>query len=154
VAEIEIEDLVRYTARASVPERIALATEVAPGIPPVQGQYDALSRALSNLLLNAVEAVGDDGRIDVIAEPVQLGGAPAVRIAVRDSGPGISAEKLAGIWTPYVTEKPGGTGLGLAIVRQTVESHGGEVFASSTPGATEIGFAIPVNAGVPAIRGE
>jgi signal transduction histidine kinase len=77
-----------------------------------------------------------------------------VRISVRDSGPGIAPEKLGAIWHPYVTEKPGGTGLGLAIVRQTVEAHGGEVFAVSSPGKTEIGFVLPLNAGLPAITGE
>lgn len=151
VAEIDVGELVQYTARATVPERLTLETAIAPGLPRVRGQYDALSRALTNLLLNAVEAVGNSGTVAVSADAAHVGGAPGVRIAVRDSGPGIPAEKLAGIWTPYVTEKPGGTGLGLAIVRQTIESHGGEVFASSVPGATEIGFVIPVNAGTPAI---
>jgi signal transduction histidine kinase len=109
---------------------------------------------LSNVLLNAVDASGDRGNITVSVRPAVLRDASAVRISVRDSGTGIPAEKLAGIWEPYVTDKPGGTGLGLAIARQAVESHGGEVFAASAPGNTEIGFVIPMNAGLPAITGE
>jgi signal transduction histidine kinase len=123
-------------------------------VPCIRGHFDSLSRALSNVLLNAVEACDGRGTIVASIRVADLNGAPAVRIAIRDSGPGIPAEKLSAIWTPYVTHKAGGTGLGLAIARQSVEAHGGEVFATSTPGATEVGFVLPVNAGLPAITGE
>ena len=154
VADVDIAELARYTSRSSVPERYTLEIDVEPGLPAVRGQHDALARALSNVLLNAVEACGERGHITVSARAADAAGRPGIRISVRDSGPGIPAQKLAAIWTPYVTDKPGGTGLGLAIVRQTVEAHGGEVFASSAPGATEIGFVLPVNDGLPAITGE
>ena len=153
VADIDIADMVAYTARATVPERIQLKLDVAP-VPAVRGHYDMLSRTLANLLLNAVDACGDSGEITVSVLSAQVRGADGVRIAVRDTGHGIPAAKLETIWEPYVTDKAGGTGLGLAIARQSVEAHGGEVFASSQPGATEIGFAVPVNAGLPAITGE
>lgn len=152
-ADIDIGELVRYTARATVPERIALDIDV-DDAPSVRGVYDALSRALSNLLLNAVDACGESGHIRVTARAVELDGAPAVRIAVNDTGPGIAAERLDRMWEPYVTHKAGGTGLGLAIARQAVEAHGGRVFATSEPGRTEIGFIIPLNVGLPAITGE
>ena len=65
-------------------------------------------------------------------------------IAVRDSGCGIAPERMAKIWEPYVTNKPGGTGLGLAIARQTVLAHNGTVHASSSLGnGTEIRFTLP-----------
>ena len=68
-----------------------------------------------------------------------------VELRVRDTGAGIPAERLATIWQPYVTSKPGGTGLGLAIVRQTVLAHHGSVEASSTVGeGTEIVMALPI----------
>ena len=69
-----------------------------------------------------------------------------VELRVRDTGAGIPAERLATIWQPYVTSKPGGTGLGLAIVRQTVLAHHGLVEASSTEGeGTEIAIALPID---------
>lgn len=152
-ADIDIGELVSYAARSTVPENMTLDLEVQE-VPHVRGQYDALSRALINVLLNAVEACGGTGQITVAVKPDHVGEEPAVRISVCDSGPGIPEEKLATIWSPYVTHKPGGTGLGLAIARQSVEAHGGAVFATSKPGATDIGFVLPVNAGLPAITGE
>jgi signal transduction histidine kinase len=152
-SDVDITDLVTYTARATVPERLALSLDI-PARSMVRGNYDALSRALSNVLLNAVDACGDHGRIAVSVRTADVRGAPALRIAVRDSGAGIAPDRLATIWEPYITHKAGGTGLGLAIARQAVEAHGGDVFAASRPGETEIGFVLPVNAGLPAITGE
>ena len=106
------------------------------------------------MLLNAVDACGDGGRIVVGVSADTLRDGRAVRVSVHDNGPGIAPEKLPGIWEPYVTNKPGGTGLGLAIARQAVEAHGGEVFASSAPGNTVIGFVLPMNADLPVITGE
>ena len=79
-------------------------------------------------------------------DPVVRGGPgdDGIVISVRDSGCGIPADRLARIWEPYVTSKPGGTGLGLAIARQTVLAHNGTVYAYSTPGSgTEIRFTLP-----------
>jgi signal transduction histidine kinase len=71
-------------------------------------------------------------------------GDDGIIIAVRDSGCGIPAERLARIWEPYVTHKPGGTGLGLAIARQAVLAHNGTVHATSVVGdGTEIRFTLP-----------
>jgi signal transduction histidine kinase len=152
-AEIDVAELVTYTARAVVPDRMKLELDL-PTLPRICGHYDSLSRALTNVLLNAVEACEGSGMVHVSVTTTTLGGQGAVRISVRDSGPGIPSEKLATIWSPYVTHKAGGTGLGLAIARQSVEAHGGEVFATSQPGSTEVGFVLPVNAGLPAISGE
>jgi signal transduction histidine kinase len=101
---------------------------------------------LSNVLLNAVDASGQNGRITVKASGAKLGGRDAVRISVTDEGKGIAAETLGTIWEPYVTNKPGGTGLGLAIARQAIWAHDGTVNATSTLGkGTEIQFTIPAD---------
>jgi len=147
-AEIDVEEMVRYTTRATVPPNVQLAVDVASDVPRITGHYDALQRALSNVLLNAVEACGGQSapRIGVRVARQRDNGDESVTIAVRDSGAGIPADRLQTIWEPYVTHKPGGTGLGLAIVRQTVEAHGGTVAATSDPGVgTEVRFTIPVH---------
>jgi signal transduction histidine kinase len=151
-AEIDMGELVRYTARSSVPSTIALDVQIDENLPRVFGHNGALAGALSNVLLNAVDASGENGRISVSARNAYLAGRSAVRISVADNGKGIAPEKLETIWEPYVTNKPGGTGLGLAIARQAVWAHDGTVTATSTLGkGTEIQLTIPAN-GVTAER--
>lgn len=150
VADVDLGELARHTARTIEPEQAPVAVEVEEGVPMVRGHYDALSRALTNLVLNSVEACREGGRVTVrVQRPrnrndLDLDGA-AVEIEVADTGCGIAPERLAHIWEPYVTYRAGGTGLGLAIVRQTVLAHGGSVEAESAPGTgTRIRMVIPV----------
>ncbi len=140
-SEVDLAELARYTARSAVPEGMPVEVVVDAAAPVVQGHYDALQRALANVVLNAAGV-----RLEVAPANGALGGRPGVRIAVADQGTGIAPEKLAGIWDPYVTSKPGGTGLGLAIVRQTILAHGGAVGATSEPGrGTTITLTLPVH---------
>jgi signal transduction histidine kinase len=151
-ADIDVGELVRYTTRTSVPPDVEADVRVEGDVPMVRGHHDALARALSNVLLNAVDACRT-GRTDRPDRPARIGvtvsrerknGDDGIIIAVRDSGCGIPPERLARIWEPYVTHKPGGTGLGLAIARQTVLAHNGRVHASSVVGdGTEIRFTLP-----------
>jgi signal transduction histidine kinase len=148
-AEIDVGELARYTARATIPPEMEASVNVAEDVTMIHGHHDALARALSNVMLNAVDACKSGGRIDVRVRRLDSDGRDAVELAVADTGCGISPEKLSRIWDPYVTSKPGGTGLGLAIARQTVLAHQGSVDARSTPGqGTEIRFVLPVNVGV------
>jgi signal transduction histidine kinase len=157
-ADVDIAELARWAAKSTVPESLPVDIEVPDDIPLVRGHYDALLRALSNVLLNAVdacggsEACGETGRIVIGATRtrVPITDADAVEVSVRDTGCGMSSELLAHIWDPYVTQKPNGTGLGLAIARQTIVAHGGAVDAVSAVGrGTEIRFILPI-AGPPA----
>jgi signal transduction histidine kinase len=168
-AEIDVGELVRYTARSAVPADIGLALDIADETPMIHGHHDALARALSNVILNAVdacrttadgptgrEAAGAPGSITVRVRPQTHhngdGEQKVIEIAVADTGCGIPAEQLGRIWEPYVTSKPGGTGLGLAIARQTVLAHQGSVGAESSPGhGTTIKFFIPVDGSSPAV---
>jgi signal transduction histidine kinase len=148
-AEIDVGEMVRYATRSTVPPNVEVSVDVPGDVPRINGHYDALQRALSNILLNAVEACSASAtpRIGVTVSRARDNGHESVTIAVRDSGAGIPSDRLPTIWEPYVTHKAGGTGLGLAIVRQTVEAHGGTVAADSDPGVgTEVRFTIPVQA--------
>ena len=140
-ADVDIAEMVRYVARSTVPDEVPLTLQVAEGLPLVSGHHDALARALSNVLLNAVDACGPThGGITVTAERAN----GVVEICVRDTGVGIPTDRLSRIWEPYETHKQGGTGLGLAIARQTVLAHQGTIDAQSTPGqGTEIRLTLP-----------
>jgi nitrogen fixation/metabolism regulation signal transduction histidine kinase len=147
-SDVDVGDLVRAAARASVPPHITCRVDVEDGLPMLHANHDALNRAVTNVLLNAVEACGENGAPGSInAHVLRFGeGARAhVVVAVRDTGVGIAADRIDAIWDPYVTHKAGGTGLGLAIVKQTVLAHGGRVEAVSAPGSgTEIRLIFPV----------
>lgn len=150
-SDIDIAELVRYLATAAVPPGIEMEVIAADDLPLVAGYHDALAGALSNVILNAVDACAGRGRIAVTAAHARLGDRAAVSIEVSDTGDGIPPGDLAHIWEPYVTQKPGGTGLGLAIARQAVLAHDGTVTAASTLGVgTQIRFILPAR---PAMRG-
>jgi signal transduction histidine kinase len=144
-SEVDVGELARYTARATVPPNLACEVHVEPEVPMIRAHHDALQRALANVLLNAVDACGADGKITLHVNRARLNGSDAVAVEVRDTGHGIPPERLAQIWEPYVTHKPGGTGLGLAIAHQTLLAHLGRVAAESTVGeGTAVRFELPV----------
>jgi two-component system nitrogen regulation sensor histidine kinase NtrY len=134
-APVDLGELVRATTRSAIPDDTPLTVSVGDDVPMVEGHMDALGRAITNVLLNAVEASGPRAPIAVSISRAERGGREMVEIAVRDRGCGIPPTRIDRIWEPYVTHKAGGTGLGLAIVRQTMLAHDGEVAAESTPGA-------------------
>src|SRR5690348_3847273 len=145
-APVDLGELVRACTRSTIPEGTPVAIAVDEDVPMVPGHAEALGRALTNVLLNAVEAgpPGSPITVDVRRAHAPAGSRGMVEIVVRDRGAGIAASKLERIWEPYVTHKAGGTGLGLAIVRQTLHAHGGSASAASTPGAgTTITLALP-----------
>lgn len=147
-AEVDLGELARYSSRTILPEHLPVTVRVDDDVPLVRGHYDALARALSNVLLNAADACAGHGTVDVHVARTRIDGGDGVAVSVRDTGCGIAADRLPGIWQPYVTHKRGGTGLGLAIVRQTVLAHGGMVDASSREGeGTEIRLVLPVAGG-------
>ncbi|MEX2182151.1 MAG: HAMP domain-containing sensor histidine kinase [Gemmatimonadaceae bacterium] len=137
---VDVGDLARETIRVSLPPAMHEEVVVEGAPPLVKGQHDALMRALSNVLLNAVDATAGRGRV-YVRVATRHG---TVTLSIRDDGVGIAPEALERIWEPYVTSKTAGTGLGLAIVKQTITAHGGRVEASSTLGAgTEIRLHLP-----------
>jgi two-component system nitrogen regulation sensor histidine kinase NtrY len=133
-APVDLGELARTATRTVVPDETPVTVQVDEDVPMVPGHVDALGRALTNVLLNAVEASAPGAPVRVTVRNVTRASRPMVEVAVHDRGSGITDARLARIWEPYVTHKAGGTGLGLAIVRQTLLAHHGEVAAESTPG--------------------
>jgi signal transduction histidine kinase len=102
----------------------------------LRGDAEQLRRVIINLVGNAIEALDESRtpgpRIE-IALGEDLAGA-RIWVRVRDNGPGIDAEALKKMFSPFYTSKVNGTGLGLAISRKLVEAHHGTLEASSRPG--------------------
>jgi signal transduction histidine kinase len=99
-------------------------------VPDVACDPQQLKQVFLNLLLNALQAVEDYGRIRLVTQ----GRGEWVTIRVEDDGPGIDAEALERIFDPFFTTRASGQGLGLAHSYQIVRSYGGEIVASSQPG--------------------
>jgi two-component system nitrogen regulation sensor histidine kinase NtrY len=110
--------------------------------PSIAADPELLHRALSNLILNAIEAMPNGGAITLRASRRK----DSVRIEVADTGSGLAPEESAQLFTPYYTSKPHGTGLGLAIVQSIVSDHGGRISVASEPGrGTTFIIEIPAN---------
>ena len=129
-APVDLQELLVDLLRSAVPEPMTHQLLTDEKLPEIEGYYDPLRRAFSNVLRNAVEACKGEGHIVVSLRR----GDGHLDVFVSDNGPGISADKREQIFQPYYTEKGDGTGLGLAIVRQTIEQHHGSIAVAETPG--------------------
>jgi signal transduction histidine kinase len=90
----------------------------------IEADEQLLRQALFNLLLNAVQAVNGEGRIEVFSEKHN---ASEAILEVRDNGPGVPLDRRTEVFKPYFTTQKQGTGLGLAVVQQIVLAHGWEI---------------------------
>ncbi|PCC71600.1 Signal transduction histidine kinase [Nannocystis exedens] len=120
-----VEPLVRDALR---PKRGRLDAAEGDG-PALRGDPDLLAQLVYGLALNAAQAIGDGGRIEL---RVRRRG-EAVELLVRDDGPGVAPEHAARLFEPFFTTKKTGTGLGLATAARIAEAHGGAL--ELVPGA-------------------
>ncbi len=118
------------------------AITVEGGHTVLEGDEDLLHRVIANLVLNAVQAARGPIKITVTVAAVQASDIPhgtnlehAVRLQVKDNGPGIPEEVRERLFQPFVSGRSGGSGLGLAIVQRAVEAHRGLVLVDSGPGS-------------------
>ena len=126
--------------------RVEMVTEFAPDLPQVCADADKLRQVILNLVLNAMEAMTDGGRIRLTAAFCLLPSAfSSIRFSVTDSGTGVALpEAGTDIFDPFVSTRPKGTGLGLYICRQIIESQGGRIGYDSTPTGATFWFELPV----------
>ncbi|MCL2128179.1 MAG: ATP-binding protein, partial [Treponema sp.] len=93
-----------------------------------------LSQILSNLVINAIDAMNGNGFIEIRTDLVKKREMEYCRLSIRDTGKGLSKEAGAQIFTPYYTTKHTGTGLGLPIVERIINEHGGVIWLNSAEG--------------------
>src|SRR6185369_14654142 len=137
-----IEETVRFVERSAALQRIEIAMELDPDLPPLFVDADLIKQVLMNILVNAQQAIEENGRIVVEScvrkRRFRLAGQPqpAVEIAITDNGCGIPKANLQRIFDPFFTSKEvgKGTGLGLSVSYGIVRSHGGEIEVESTEG--------------------
>lgn len=136
LAEFDLRELIDAAVKSQRPEIVRrggdVRIEVQPGL-RLRADRQLVDEVLTNLIRNALEAVGDGARVAISARAVP-GGA---LVAVEDNGPGIAESLKLSLFRPFSTTKAKGTGLGLAFCRKVVEEHGGTIDAltSSLGGA-------------------
>lgn len=114
--------------------RQELYCDIAPGPLWVRADATPLAQVFGNLLVNAVEAMGDGGRLELSAGIAGEAGEKRLRVAVRDTGGGLPESMRKRLFKPFATSKPQGTGLGLALSQRLVRRYGGELALEDRPG--------------------
>ncbi|MBW2690201.1 MAG: HAMP domain-containing protein [Deltaproteobacteria bacterium] len=124
-------------------------------LPPVWVDEKQLQQVFFNIIINAIQAMKDGGTLLLQTDLVEDQDRKIVRVLIGDSGPGIKAEDLESVFTPFFTTKTQGTGLGLAICRQLMEQQGGDITVSSRLGeGTRVVINLPVSEDVPDMNEE
>jgi two-component system sensor histidine kinase HydH len=107
----------------------------------MQADGGQLTQALLNLAINAVQAIERGGTIEIRVVHEER----FITVEVRDTGPGVPADKLGTVFEPYYTTKPEGTGLGLWIAQQIAIAHGGQIYAQNVPeGGAMFALQLPI----------
>ena len=151
-----IRDAVGMAESQIDPGGTRLELTVPDGLPDLQGDPHQLRQLFTNLLINAFEAVGGRGRVDLhcwlgtpddhdtaVGDPTEP--SRPLMVEVVDDGPGVPTEVADKIFSPFFTTKPKGSGLGLAIVRKIVDAHDGRIDMEAQPaGGTCFRVALPI----------
>ena len=123
-----------YEAAGQNEAKIRFDVELSAEPMPLDADPELLHRALSNLVLNAMDAMPEGGTLTLSAKPR----GDRVEIRIADTGAGLTPEECERLFTPYYTTKQHGTGLGLAIVQSVVADHAGTIAVESRPGGGAI----------------
>ncbi len=142
---VEIRKILTHVCELLRPEaaarNIEISAQVDESLPPVMADPVRLTQALLNVVINAIQAVEQKGRVEVSAGVAN----GSVSVTVSDNGPGIPPEKLASIFDPYFTTKTEGSGLGLWIAQQIVTAHGGSLQArNGASGGAVVTMCLPL----------
>jgi NO-binding membrane sensor protein with MHYT domain len=142
-----IVELIAVTRGEVMKNNVSVQTQLAEGLPLIQGDRVQLQQVIMNLIINAVEAMsgvseGSRGLLIRTGKDASDG----VLVAVQDSGPGLNPASFERLFDSFYTTKPGGMGMGLSICRSIVEAHGGRIWATANagPGVT-VQFTLPIN---------
>jgi signal transduction histidine kinase len=141
-----VTEVTRLVSSEAALRNVSVRLELAPHLPPVRGDRVQLQQVIRNLVLNGLDAMWElaTGARTLVLQTANDSVA-TIRVAVRDSGPGIDEADLDTIFRALYTTKAHGLGMGLAIARSIVEAHGGRLEARNNPdGGVTFSFTLPV----------
>lgn len=142
-----IAEVVALTRGEVMKNNVSVQTQLAKGLPLIQGDRVQLQQVILNLIINAVQAMSD---VSEGARELLFGtgkdASGRVLVSVQDSGPGLNPESFERLFDSFYTTKPGGMGMGLSICRSIVEAHGGRIWATPNAGSgITVLFTLPIN---------
>ena len=140
-----IREVIALTRSEVVKYGVSVQTQLAQGLPLIQGDRVQLRQVILNLIINAVEAMSGAGEgsreLLISTRKAELDG---VLVAVQDSGPGLAPASLEHLFEAFYTTKPGGLGMGLSICRSIIEAHRGRLWATANvPQGAVFQFTLP-----------
>ena len=141
-----ISEVIELTRGEASKNSVSVQTQFAESLPAVKADRTQLQQVILNLILNAIQAMGDSG---MALRELQIGTEANwpdnVLVSIRDSGPGIRPESIERLFDPFYTTKQAGMGMGLAICRSIVEGHGGRIWATANmPRGAAFHLTLPV----------
>ena len=141
-----ISEVIGLTRGEVAKNGVQVRTQLAEGLPVIQGSRVQIQQVVLNLIINAVEAMGqmsNDRRELQISTEAE---ADRVIVAVRDTGPGLAEDAIERAFEAFYTTKSTGLGMGLSICRSIVEDHGGRLWATANvPKGAAFQFTVPIN---------
>lgn len=150
---VDAEKLVREATRFVLSgSSVAVTYDIDPALRLIEVDAGQVQQAVNNIILNAVQAMGDGGQIRIGLHNVGDGDTDVdwVEIVIADNGPGIASEIQARMFEPYFTTKETGSGLGLATTHSIITKHGGNLTVESSPGeGTTFRLTLPASQSAP-----
>jgi PAS domain S-box-containing protein len=139
-------DIITLTRSEALRHGVSLETQLATGLPLIEGDRIQLQQVVLNLILNAVEAMSsmDEGAREMKISTARENSS-SVLVSVRDSGPGLDPQSVDHLFEAFFTTKLDGLGMGLAICRSIIEAHGGRLWAAANePRGAVFQFTLPL----------
>ncbi|MGF6985189.1 PAS domain S-box-containing protein [Paraburkholderia atlantica] len=147
-----IREVMALTSGEANRNGVSVLPRLAEDLPPIKGDRVQIQQVILNLIINAIDAMSavDDGPRELTIDTAVIEPG-VVRVAVRDSGPGIAPENIERLFEPFYTTKASGMGMGLPICNSIVEAHGGRLWANNDANRGAIfQFTLPINPAVSA----
>lgn len=138
LTRFSLNDLIRKIAELFELEikdkQIKFSLKLSPDISQIQADEDQVRQILMNVIINAIQAILNEGEIKIKTEKVLLKEEPAIKLIIEDSGIGIPEKDFNQIFDPFFSTKEKGSGLGLSIAYKLIEAHQGEIKVESKEG--------------------
>lgn len=143
-----INELIKKTLliieQQAITNKVLIQIQLDSSIPPALMDEEQLQHLLMNLILNAIQAMPDGGKISIRTSLEKRDEDRYIKVSISDTGVGIPKEIIEKIFDPFFTTRPHGTGLGLYICKRIIKSHNGEIWVESEEKGSTFYFLIPL----------